>query len=65
MIFMLEEAIEILERTPQIQGHLLSGLSDGWLQCNECEETWNAFEVVNHLSECEKNNRIPRLERMV
>ncbi|WP_445487608.1 DinB family protein [Niallia sp. 03133] len=58
----LEEAIEILERTPQTLKQFLSGLSDGWLQCNEGEGTWNAAEVIDHLIEGEKNNWIPRLE---
>jgi hypothetical protein len=60
--FNREEAIEVLERTPQTLEYFLSGLSDGWLQCNEGEGTWNVFEVVGHLIEAEKNNWIPRLE---
>ncbi|MGP4081092.1 DinB family protein [Pseudalkalibacillus sp. R45] len=62
MNFNLQEAIEILERTPQTLEHFLTGLSDGWLQCNEGEGTWNASQVVDHLIEGEKNNWIPRLE---
>ncbi len=62
MNFNIEEAIQILERTPQALECLLSGLSDGWLRCNEGEGTWNAAEVVEHLIEGEKNNWIPRLE---
>ncbi|RKQ16928.1 DinB family protein [Ureibacillus endophyticus] len=62
MEFNLKEAIEVLERTPQTLEHFLSGLSDGWLYCNEGEGTWNAIEVVDHLIEGEKNNWIPRLE---
>lgn len=56
------EAIEVLERTPQTLEYFLSGLSEGWLQCNEGNDTWNAREVVQHLLEAEKNNWIPRLE---
>lgn len=58
----LKEAIEILERTPRTLEHLLTGLSGGWLQCNEGEGTWNASEVIEHLIEGEKTNWIPRLE---
>jgi len=65
MNFNLEESIEILERTPLTLEQLLTGLSDGWLQSNEGEGTWNAFEVVNHLIECEKTNWMPRLETML
>jgi len=46
MNFQLEEAIEILERTPQTLSQLLTGLSSPWISCNEGEDTWNAFDVV-------------------
>ncbi|GIN84414.1 hypothetical protein J6TS2_08000 [Heyndrickxia sporothermodurans] len=62
MIFNFNEAIEVLERTPQSLEYFFSGLSHGWLQCNEGEGTWNATEVIEHLIEAEKNNWIPRLE---
>lgn len=65
MNFKLEEAIEILERTPKSLETFLSGLSEGWLQCNEGEGTWNAQEVIGHLIEAEKNNWIPRLETIL
>ncbi|WP_028560832.1 DinB family protein [Paenibacillus pinihumi] len=62
MNFKLDEAIQVLERTPQTLEHLLSGLADGWLQCNEGEGTWNATEVMDHLIEGERTNWIPRLQ---
>ncbi|MFD0697734.1 DinB family protein [Paenibacillus sp. GCM10027628] len=62
MNFNMKEAIEVLERTPQTLEYFLSGLSDGWLQCNEGEGTWNVSEVIGHLIEGENNNWIPRLE---
>lgn len=65
MNFNLKEAIEVLERTPQTLEVFLSGLSDGWLQCNEGEGTWNVSEVIEHLIEGEKNNWIPRLEMIL
>lgn len=65
MEFRFEEAIEILERTPGTLRSLLSGLSGSWIGCNEGEETWNAFEVVGHLIEGEKNNWIPRIETII
>ncbi len=49
-----KEAIEILERTPQTLDYFLADLSDGWLQCNEGEGTWNVSEVIEHLIEGEK-----------
>lgn len=65
MNFTLKEAIEVLERTPQTLEYFLSGLSDGWLQCNEGEGTWNITEVIEHLIEAEKHNWIPRLETIL
>lgn len=62
MNFKLEEAIEVLERTPKALEVFLSGISDPWLQCNEGEGTWNPAEVIEHLIEGEKNNWIPRLD---
>lgn len=65
MNFKMNEAIEILERTPDTLEHLLSGLSNGWLYCNEGNGTWNAHEVVEHLIEGERVNWIPRLEHII
>lgn len=62
MNFRLDEAIEVLQRTPVLLKSFLSGLSNGWLQCNEGEGTWNAMEVVDHLIEAEKTNWLPRLQ---
>lgn len=62
MNFNLHEAIELLERTPDLLTVFLSGLSDPWISCNEGEETWNVKEVVLHLIEGERSNWIPRLE---
>ncbi|MDR0269359.1 DinB family protein [Paenibacillus sp.] len=62
MNFNLKEAIEVLERTPQTMAYFCSGLSAGWLQCNEGEGTWNVSEVIDHLIEGEKNNWMPRLK---
>ncbi|RJE88434.1 DinB family protein [Paenibacillus sp. 1011MAR3C5] len=61
MNFSINEAIEVLERTPHALEALLGGLSDEWLSCNEGEGTWNAYEVVCHLIEGEVHNWIPRL----
>jgi len=62
MNFTMEEAIEVLERTPTTLENFLSGLSENWLHCNEGEGTWTVTEVMEHLIEGEKHNWIPRLE---
>ncbi|QWC23454.1 DinB family protein [Bacillus haikouensis] len=65
MNFELNEAIEILERTPKTLEGLLSGLSAGWLESDEGEGTWNADGVVGHLIEGEKYNWIPRMKMIL
>ncbi len=65
MVFNMDEAIEVLERTPKLLDSFLSGLSDAWLYCNEGEGTWNVSEVIGHLIDGEKYNWIPRLELML
>ncbi|MFF2754810.1 DinB family protein [Psychrobacillus sp. NPDC058041] len=62
MSFKIEEAIEILERTPMTLESLLSGLSVNWIYSNEGKSTWSPFDVVGHLIEAEKYNWIPRIE---
>lgn len=65
MNFKINEAIELLERTPETLSHLLTGLSQGWLTCNEGDDTWNVLEVVAHLIEGEKVNWIPRINMIL
>ncbi|WP_270181078.1 DinB family protein [Alkalihalobacillus sp. CinArs1] len=65
MDFNLKEAIGMLERTPKTLESFLSGLSEGWLTCNEGEGTWSTSQVIDHLIECEKTNWIPRLRTIV
>jgi hypothetical protein len=65
MNFNMNEAILVLERTPQTLEYFLAGLSNDWLICNEGEGTWNVSEVIEHLIEGEKKNWIPRLESIL
>jgi hypothetical protein len=65
MNFKTNEAIELLERTPETLSSLLTGLSPDWLTCNEGSGTWNALEVVAHLIEGEKVNWIPRMNMIL
>ncbi|WP_055744059.1 hypothetical protein [Brevibacillus choshinensis] len=52
MNFNSREAVEVLERTPQTVEYFLSGLSDGWLQCNEGEVNYFPhFDLFSHLNE--------------
>ncbi|MCM3700164.1 DinB family protein [Paenibacillus macerans] len=65
MHFHLNEAIEVLERTPQALEQFLAGLSEAWLRCNEGEGTWSVSEVIDHLIEGEKSNWLPRLKSIL
>ncbi len=62
MIFQLNQAIEILERTPSVLREMLSGLSKPWVLNNYGHETFSPFDVVGHLIHGEKTDWIPRLK---
>lgn len=62
MVYQFNEAIEVLERTPDTLRSLLSGLSDDWIFSNEGEDTWSPFDVVGHLIDGERDNWIQRIE---
>ena len=60
--FSLDNAINLLSRTPAVLESLLQGLPDGWLHANEGEATWSAYEVVGHLVHGEKTDWISRMK---
>jgi hypothetical protein len=60
----LHDTISLLARTPAALNALLRDLPETWTRRNEGDHTWNAFEVVGHLVNSERNNWIPRA-RMV
>ena len=62
MIFQLNQAIEIIERTPSVLRDMLSGLSKPWVLNNYGHETFSPFDVVGHLIHGEKTDWIPRLK---
>ena len=47
--FSLEEALELLIRTPATLSALLRGLPDRWVRRNEGRDTRSAFDIVGHL----------------
>lgn len=55
------EAVDLLNRTPQILRKMLDGLPDQLVHANEGPETWSPFDVVGHLIHGEKTDWIPRL----
>jgi hypothetical protein len=56
----LDEAVQILARTPVALEVLLDGLPDRWIHANEGPESWSPFEVVGHLIHAERTDWVPR-----
>lgn len=61
MNFDLDNAIEILARTPKVLNTLLWDLSEEWTNANEGENTWSAFDIIGHLIHGENTDWVPRI----
>lgn len=61
MKFKLNEAIEVLERTPFVIEQMLKGKSAAWTMTNEGPDTWSPYDVVGHLINGEKTDWITRM----
>ena len=59
-LFVMEEAVDILGRTPAALDALLRHLPDQWAVANEGDETWSPFDVVGHLIHGERVDWVPR-----
>jgi hypothetical protein len=62
MNFQIEQAIEILSRTPAVLNSLLGNLSADWTINNETGDGWSPFDVVGHYIHAEETDWIPRAE---
>ncbi len=60
MEFSLDDAIPVLERTPEVLSSLLASLPKGWLDAREGPDAWSPREIVNHLIQGERTDWIPR-----
>lgn len=60
MQFQLNDALEVLERTPHTFRALLGGMTEAWTAPNEGPDTFSAFDNVGHLIHGEKTDWIPR-----
>jgi hypothetical protein len=60
MNFDLDQAVEVLERTPAALDSLLRGLSSGWTDSLGDADKWQAYDIVGHLIHGEKTDWIPR-----
>ena len=62
---MLEESIDLLERSPRVLHELLTGLPESWLSARDTPDGWAARDVVGHLISSELVNWIPRAEMII
>jgi hypothetical protein len=62
MNFQIEQAVEILSRTPAVLNALLGNLSDEWTIAKPDADGWSPFDVVGHLIHGEETDWIPRAE---
>jgi uncharacterized damage-inducible protein DinB len=60
MEFQLDQAKEILRRTPSTLNALLRRVPDEWALSNEGPDSWSPFDVVGHLIHGERTDWIPR-----
>ena len=62
MEFRLDDAVEILSRTPNTLNTLLRDLPEPWILANEGTGTWSAFDVLGHLIHGEETDWVPRVK---
>ena len=63
--FNLDDAITILERTPEALGALLAGLPETWVRATEGDGTWSPYDVIGHLIHGERTDWIPRARHIL
>ncbi len=61
----LELTMALLARTPATLDAMLCDLPDAWIQANEGEKTFNAYEVVGHLAHGERADWMPRVKMIL
>jgi hypothetical protein len=60
MQYRLDDALEILARTPGTLSALLRDLPAPWAKATEGPHTWSPYDVVGHLIHGERTDWIPR-----
>jgi hypothetical protein len=58
--FVMDEAIQVLARTPSVLSAMLAGLPEAWVTANEGVDTWSPYDVVGHLIHGERTDWLPR-----
>jgi hypothetical protein len=60
MEFQIDDAVELLSRTPDTMNQLLRDLPGRWVLGDEGPGTWSAFDILGHLIHGEETDWIPR-----
>lgn len=60
--FSINEAVEVLTRTPKTLSYLLSGLSPVWTEATEGPDTWSPYDVIGHLIHGETTDWVRRMD---
>ncbi len=60
--FNLNEATDLLARTPAVIRAMLDGLPDAWVRANYGRRTFSPFDVVGHLIHGERVDWMPRVK---
>lgn len=60
MNFGIDQAIEVLSRTPGVLRSMLGGLSEPWIRNNYGDKTFSPFDVVGHLLHGDETDWMPR-----
>jgi uncharacterized protein YndB with AHSA1/START domain len=63
--FRLDEAVEVLSRTPATLAALLRGLPEAWTEATEGPGTFSPRDVVGHLLHGERTDWMPRVRRIL
>jgi hypothetical protein len=61
----VEEAAEMLARTPNVLRAWLAPLSEAWTSSTEAPHTWSPYDVVGHLIHGERTDWMPRAEHLL
>ena len=61
----MDDAVAILERTPESLRALLDGLPETWVRATEGEGTWSPYDVIGHLIHGERTDWIPRARHIL
>lgn len=65
MEFNLDDAINVLSRSPNVLRAILQGLPSEWIKSNEGENTWSPYDVLGHLIHGERTDWITRAKTVL